>query len=58
MLLILWVLGFVLVLLAGMGLPWGPPGTPRPWSLGWLGVACVILAVILAQTTGMHLLGK
>ena len=44
--LILLVLGFVLFLLAGCGIP---PAGPR-WNLVALGLACVTLAEILART--------
>jgi hypothetical protein len=52
--LILLVLGFVMVLLAGLGVV---PNPPRPWNIGWLGLASVILAEILSRAAGYHFLG-
>jgi hypothetical protein len=43
--LILMVFGFVFFCIAARGI--GPP----PWSLGWLGLACWILAEIIAGAT-------
>jgi hypothetical protein len=48
LILIVMILGFLLILLAGLGLP---PATepPKRYHFGWLGLAFVVLAWLLAN---------
>jgi len=49
LILILLVLAFVLFALAGLGVPYSPPSAPARWNfIGW-GLACMVLAEILAR---------
>jgi hypothetical protein len=48
---LLLVFGFVLVFLAGAGVP----NPPSRWSFGWLGLACVIMVLIIDSASGLHM---
>jgi hypothetical protein len=50
--LILLVFAFVLLMLAAFNIP-----NPPKVHLGWLGLACVCLSVILSGLSGLHLGG-